>query len=192
MIAYLKGRIIFKKDNFIILLCGEVGYKVFAIARDLAKIKAGDKVEFFTHHYVREDEMRLYGFFEWKELQMFELLFSVTGIGPKSALGIIEIAPVETIISAIKSGDKAILTRVSGVGRKTAERVILELQGKIPAGEISAKSVDSGKKYAELIDALTSMGYSVSEARSAIENIPGDIVDTGQALKVALKELGRR
>lgn len=193
MIAYVKGRVIFKGGTFVILLCGDVGYKVFVISRDLSKIKTGDAAEFFTHHYVREDDMRLYGFIEWRELEMFELLFSVTGIGPKSAMGILELAPVETIVSAIRSGDKTVLTKVSGIGRKTAERVILELQGKVPAGDINIKGGgDSGKKYAELIEALTGLGYSIAEARAAIEKVPGDVTDISQSLKMALKELGSR
>ncbi len=192
MIAFVKGQVMFKGENFIILLCGEVGYKVFLIARDLIKIKIGDSAEFFTHHYVREDEMRLYGFIEWRELQMFDLLFSVTGIGPKSAMGILELAPVDTIISAIQSGDKTVLTKVSGIGKKTAERVVLELQGKVPVLPPGAKSESAGKNYAELLEALTGMGYSVGEARLAMEKIPSEIKDIGQALKIALKELGGR
>lgn len=192
MIAYLKGRAIFKGGNFIIVLCGEVGYKVFILSRQLVNINQDDAVEFFTYHYVREDEMRLYGFSNRKELDLFELLLSVSGIGPKSAQGILEIAPVETIISAIRNGDKAVLTKVSGIGRKTAERVILELQSKAASLDMSDKKSSTSQKYAELLDALTGMGYSVLEARSAIEKIPKDADDLGQALKIALKELGSR
>jgi holliday junction DNA helicase RuvA len=191
MIAKIKGKIDFLKDSYAVVDVNGVGYKVFVTPFTQGKISGveGD-VELYIHTYVREDILALYGFLSLAELEMFELLISISGIGPKAAIGILTIAEPKTIRTAILNNDPSILTKVSGVGKKTAERVILELKNKI------ADLPESQRKEAmadnDAIEALTTMGYSVTEAREALKIVPPSITDVGERIKTALKSLGRK
>lgn len=189
MISFLKGSIKLKQDDFAIVVVGGIGYKVFLLERDLFKTKAGETAEFFTYHYVREDDERLYGFSKPEELEMFELLFSVTGIGPKSAMGILNIAPLKSLEAAIAQKDVSLLTKVSGVGKKTAERVVLELASKIKS---SGKAGKETPGLSDAVEALVSLGYSRTQALSALEKIPEDISDAAEKVRLALKSLGKK
>lgn len=190
MIAKIKGQIEYIKDSYVVVDVNGIGYKVFVTPFVQGKVASMESVEFYIHTYVREDILALYGFLTLEELEMFELLISISGIGPKAANGILSIADVKTIRTAILNEDPSILTRVSGVGKKTAERVILELKNKI------ADLPESQRKEAladnDAIEALTTMGYSVTEAREALKIVPNDITDVGQRVKMALKSLGRK
>jgi Holliday junction DNA helicase RuvA len=191
MISYIKGKVILKSENFIIVSTGNVGYKVF-IMSDLGKI--GEDVELFTHLNVREDALVLYGFLEYKELELFELLISISGIGPKAGMGILSLADPETVKIAIAKGDSSILTKVSGIGKKTAERVILELRNKFSISDVENlgdKTKEIGD-YSDAVEALVSLGYSSAEAKKALSNISPEIKDISERIKMALKELGRR
>lgn len=190
MIAKLKGKIEYIRDNYAVVDVAGIGYKVFMTAHGLGKVAGQKEAEIFIHTHVREDAINLFGFLNLEELEMFELLISISGVGPKSALGILTIATTKTIRAAILNEDSSILTKVSGIGKKTAERVILELQNKVadlPEGEKEAASVDS-----DAIDALMAMGYSAYEAREALKNVAKDVKDVGQRVKLALKSLGRK
>ena len=121
---------------------------------------------------------------------MFELLMSISGIGPKAAIGILTIADVKTIRTAILNEDPSVLTKVSGVGKKTAERVILELRNKIEG--LSGQEKDEVMADSDALEALTSMGYSVSEAREALKMVSAQIKDVGERVKLALKNLGKK
>lgn len=190
MISHLKGKIILKKEKFIIISTGNVGYKIFIIS-DYGEV--GKEVELFTYLNVREDALTLYGFAEYKQLELFELLISVTGIGPKAGMGILSLADPETIKIAIAKGDSNILTRVSGIGKKTAERVILELGNKFTVSDVEnmeEKTKEIGN-HSDALDALISLGYSPSDAKKALANISPEIKDVGEKIKKALKELGR-
>jgi holliday junction DNA helicase RuvA len=189
MISYLKGTIKIKEQDFAILVVGDIGYKVFGLARDLAKVKIGGIAEFFTYHYVREDDARLYGFISREDQKMFELLFSVTGIGPKSAMGILNAAPIDSLKSAIAKSDTSLFTKVSGVGRKTAERVILELSSKIK--DFGGVSRDT-EGMSDAIEGLMSLGYSRVQALKALEKVPEDITDPAKKIHLALKSLGEK
>ncbi len=191
MISYLKGKIILKKEKFIIISTGNVGYKVFVMS-SLGEV--GEEIELFTYLNVREDLLALYGFKEYKELELFELLISVTGIGPKAGMGILALADPETIKIAIAKGDSSILTRVSGIGKKTAERVILELGNKFTISDVENmedKTREIGN-HSDALDALASLGYSPNDAKKALANISPEIKDVGEKIKKALKELGKR
>ncbi len=189
MIGYLQGKIEFKKNKFVIVSVGGVGYKVYACPETIEKLgQEGNEATFFVYHHLRENTSDLYGFLTYQEQDFFEQLISVSGIGPKAALSIMMLAPAETLRQAIASGQKALLTKVSGIGQRTAERIILELKDKIfvPVGEIQKLSSDS-----EAVDALTSLGYSQSQARQALSQAPAEISNLEERIKQALKILAK-
>ncbi|KKQ46313.1 MAG: Holliday junction ATP-dependent DNA helicase RuvA [Candidatus Moranbacteria bacterium GW2011_GWC2_37_8] len=190
MIAKLNGKVDFLKDSYVVIDVNGIGYKVFVTMHTFGMIAGKQSVELYTHTYVREDILALYGFLELDELEMFELLIGISGIGPKAAIGILTIADPKTVRTAVLNEDATILTRVSGVGKKIAQRVILELKNKIvdiPAHERAQVTNDT-----DALEALVAMGYSVSEARETLKIIPQSIQDVGERVKLALKNLGRK
>lgn len=192
MIAYLKGIVMAKNNNNLVLETGGVGYQVFAGENFLADLKTGEICELFTHHRVREEVSDLYGFRNLEELDLFELLLSVSGVGPKSALAVISLASTADIKEAIIRGDANLLTKVSGIGKKTAERLVLELKNKVARG--SGASIllgGSGSGTSDELDALMSLGYSVNEAREALNKVEVSITSSAGRVKAALKQLGR-
>jgi Holliday junction DNA helicase RuvA len=189
VIAKISGKIAFFRDNYVVVDVTRVGYKIFVTDFAMGKIAGKEEVELYTHTYVREDTLSLYGFLSLDELEMFELLISISGIGPKAGIGILSIAEPKTIRTAVISGDSSILTRVSGVGKKTAERVILELKNRI--AELPGEDQGAARADSEAIEALTSLGYSVSQAREALKNVPEKIKDVSERVKEALKRLGK-
>lgn len=194
MISFLRGAILTKGANYVIIRVGDIGYKVFVNPMMQAELNVGQSVEIYTHQYVREDALDLYGFKSLAELEMFEMLLSISGIGPKSALGVLAIASPEDISESIARGDSALLTKVSGIGRKTAERVVLELREKI--GKIffhTKTSQESGSiaASADEIDALMALGYSLAQAREALREVDPEVKDSGERIRGALKKLGR-
>ncbi len=190
MIAKIKGNIDFLRDNYVVIDVNGIGYKIFVSPYTFGKLAGEEEIELFTHTYVREDALSLYGFFSLEELEMFELLISISGIGPKAALGILSIADPVAIRTAVQNEDPSILTRVSGVGKKTAERVILELKNKVaglPVGQSKQVQTD-----ADALEALISLGYSVSEAREALKHVPKDVMDVSERVKTAMRNLGKK
>lgn len=189
MIAKITGKIAYFRDNYVVVEVSGVGYKIFVTEFSMGKIAGKEEISLFTHTYVREDTLSLYGFMTLEELEMFELLISISGIGPKAAIGILSIAEPKTIRTAVISGDSSILTRVSGVGRKTAERVILELKNRI--AELPGEDQGTAKADSEAIEALISLGYTNAQAREVLKNIPDNIKDVSEKVKAALKSLGK-
>jgi Holliday junction DNA helicase RuvA len=188
MIGSVNGKIQHKASSFIILECAGVGYKVFITPVLLAQLKAGQQLGLVTHTYVREDQITLYGFPSLPELEFFELLLTVSGVGPKSALGIMSLASLDMIKSAIVSEDPSVFTKVAGIGRKTAERVIIELKDKLKDAEQRAPVA---REHSDALDALTALGYSQQEARDALKSVPPDITNLQDKVKLALKKLTR-
>ena len=131
MIAYLKGKIKFKYSGFLVVETGGVGYKVFIPLSVLEESKEDEEIELFVSQYVREDRLDLFGFKSLEEMEFFEQLQGVSMVGPKSALSLLGVAKLDEIKKAIIHGDPEILTKVSGVGKKTSERIVLELKNKI-------------------------------------------------------------
>ena len=190
MIAQLEGKIVGMRGNAVILEVAGIGYLVFVSTYTLGKVASLERVLFHIHTHVREDQLSLYGFLNEEELTMFELLISISGIGPKVALSILSIADVNTIRTAIVNKDPSILTRVSGVGKKTAERVIVELQNKVDA--VGVEDQASALRGQDTIEALTSMGYSITEAREALKLVPAEITDVSKRIRQALRNLGKK
>lgn len=189
MIAKINGKIAYFRDHYVVVDVGGVGYKAFVTDFTMGKIAGKVEIELFTHTYVREDTLSLYGFLILDELEMFELLISISGIGPKAAIGILSIAEPKTIRTAVISGDSSILTRVSGVGRKTAERVILELKNRI--AELPGEDQGTARADSEAIEALTSLGYSATQARVALKAVPEKVKGVSERVRAALKSLGK-
>ena len=184
MFAQLTGEIVRMIDGYIVLDVSGVGYKVSVSPYTAGKIAGtSGALSLHIHTHVREDQLALYGF-----VTLFETLLSISGVGPKVALGILSVAEPNTIRSAVVGRDPSILTGVSGVGKKTAERIIVELQNKVtaPIGGTAGSVAEQ-----EALEALLSLGYNVTEAREALKNIPKDIKDVGARVRAALKNLGK-
>ena len=190
MIGFLEGKLGGITGGSALVLCGGVGYKVAVSAYALGKIAGLETVALHIHTHVREDQLNLFGFLDEDELEMFELLISVSGIGPKAALGILSIADPNTIRTAIVHKDASLLTRVSGVGKKTAEKVIVELQNKVKESELRGTAQAVADQDA--LEALTAMGYTVSDAREALKLVAPDVRDVGARIRQALKNLGKK
>ncbi len=189
MIRKIYGEVDYVGKNYAVVETGKIGYQVFFNEVSLGKLAADKNKEFeiFTYTYVREDQLSLFGFLSKEELEMFELLLSINGIGPRAALGILNIADPKMIRSAISKGDSSILTKVSGVGKKTAERVVMELQNKIE--EMPEAESQEAQSDQDVVDALLSMGYSISEARQAAGSVPKKIEDVSERIREALKAM---
>lgn len=189
MIASLEGVITQREDGSIVLSVVGVGYRIFITSETNKKLKKeGGTICLFTHLAVRETSMDLYGFLDKKELLFFQMLISISGIGPKSALAILSIADVETLERAVSAGDSSYLTQVSGIGKKNAEKIVLELSDKIDA-IIDLSEGTTFKDEADTLEALIALGYGTKEARDALKNVPKDAVGTSDRLKEALKML---
>jgi len=191
MIYSVEGKIVGRGDFFVVVEIGGLGLKISTDARTLREIsKTGDKVRLFCYLYVREDQLELYGFKEEETLRLFEMLNTVAGIGPKTALGILDVDTVSNIMAAIIERRAELLTRTSGIGRKTAERIILELHGKIklPKAKALTEKMDIDR---EVEEALTGLGYARVEVRKAVEAVPETEKTLEERLKFALKTLSR-
>ena len=185
MIAYLEGKILFKGvKNIIVLTPAGIGYKVYLSSDTLTKIGAKKEISLWTHLSVKEGALDLFGFIDEEELGFFEILISISGIGPKTALGLIGIAPIPALKKAIASGDTTYLTKVSGIGKKTAEKIVLELRDKLSA----SKDGPDLKHEIDVLEALYSLGYSREEAREALKKVSAS-ASTEAKIKEALKIL---
>lgn len=188
MIGSIKGEIVLKNENFLIVETGGVGYKINTPPEDLSNVqKVGDTIFLWIHTHIREDAMDLYGFMDYKELKFFEMLISVPSIGPRSGLAILGIASIETLQKAIFTNDTAYLTKISGIGRKTAEKIVLELRDKVE-GEDTGSSL---QVELDALEALKSLGYSQIQARDALKKVSVD-ADTSTKVREALKILGSK
>ena len=192
MISYLEGKILDKNEKFFVVDVSDVGYKIFSHSGILEKIpENGQNVKIWTHLYIREDAMDLYGFLNKEELEFFEILISISGIGPRSALGILEGAPVSSLKQAIVSEDETFFTKVSGIGRKTAQRLILELKSKLAKTVVLEKG-ESFKEMGDAFEALVALGYRQSDVRRVLNELPKDMKSAEAKVKEVLKRLGRR
>jgi Holliday junction DNA helicase RuvA len=186
MIGHLKGNILAQDLKSIILDVAGVGYKVFTNTSTLPTGKT-QTLELWTYLAVRETALDLYGFATQEELHFFELLMTVSGIGPKSAMGILSIATIPNLRHAITSGDVSHLTKVSGIGKKNAEKIVLELKDKLDG--LSTDMSHSVSGDVDALEALKSLGYGEREAREALKKAEGDT--TEKKVRSALKNLNK-
>ena len=201
MIGSIKGSVGYLGPDFCLIeTAGGVGYRVFMPAAHLAQLALGAQVKVHTHTAVREDAILLYGFLSQEYYALFELLLGVSGVGPKMALGILSAIKPDAFYLAVQSRDVKTLTKLPGIGKKTAERMLLELQDKVgpmtgEAGSDFGESVAAGGSgaVAEAMEALVSLGYSNSEIMPVLKQIPdADKLSGEEVLRQALKLFAKR
>ena len=183
MVSFLRGKVKHRLKNCLILEVNNIGYQVFVTPTFLADVKEDDEISLYTHQYVREDALNLYGFKSLDELRIFEDLISVSGVGPKSALSVLTIAAPTEIEQAIERGDASLLIKVSGIGKKTAQRIVLELKGKL----IKDDEVHISSENEEVVEALVGLGYKERVARQVVNKLPEGIESMSEKIREALK-----
>jgi Holliday junction DNA helicase RuvA len=202
MYAYIKGRLDYKHNDYLVVEAGGIGYR---INTSLATIEAagsvGSEVKLYTHLYVREDIMSLYGFISQEELGMFELLLTVSGVGPKAAISLASAVSPSKFGLAVITDDTKTLTKAQGIGSKMAQRIILELKDKIkkeqlavPAGDTrqyAAAASSENTRVSEAISALMVLGYTAIEASRAVSAVYSEDMDLETIIKGSLKSLVR-
>jgi Holliday junction DNA helicase RuvA len=189
VIGSVRGRVTHLGLDFALGEGGGLGYRIVAGPALLAKLRQGSEASVFTHHLVREDQQALFGFATTEELAFFELLMTVSSVGPRLALAIVSAHPVTKLQLAIVTDDADVFTSVSGVGRKTAQRIILELKEKVHAAGIAAGG--AAATDSDVVAALESLGYSANEARKAAAAVAGTEGQLDARIKAALQELAR-
>ena len=191
MIGHIDGNIIFSCDKYIILDVNGIGYKVYISLDTISTISGNNEVALWTHLVVKEDALDLYGFLNQEELEFFKLLIGISGIGPKGALGIMSVASLKTLCSAIRDGDTSYLTKVSGIGKKNAQKIILELKDKVTSFSDVEETNLGRNENVDVVEALKSLGYKENEAREAVKKLPPEIKGTAQKVTEALKLIGK-
>ncbi|MCX8129382.1 MAG: Holliday junction branch migration protein RuvA [Clostridia bacterium] len=201
MFAYIKGILSYKHNEYLVVEANGIGYKIYTAISTVEAVGAvNTEVKIYTHLYVREDIMSLYGFSTMEELGMFELLISVSGVGPKAAISVISSVPPSKFGLAVITDDTKTLTKAQGIGNKMAQRIILELKDKIKkeqlvaVNNISEEQVVMNKessRVSEAVSALMVLGYTPLEASKAVSAVYSEDMDLEQIIKSALKGLVR-
>ena len=197
MIASVEGKVGAVAVDSLVIEVNGIGYRVFAAPAILATAQPGSTIKLFTYHLVREDQQALFGFRTTEDLGFFNLLLTVTGVGPKVALAIVGSRPTPDLQLAIMAQDQAVLVSIPGIGRKLADRIIFELKEKVAAAGIAASSLTGagiGAAESEVIGALQALGYSLAEAREASRIALADATIGGtleDRVKAALRSLLR-
>ena len=190
MISRLRGRIENIADDHIIVDIGPMGLTVFTPADQLVSYQVGQPVALFTHLHVREQELTLFGFATEEDMDLFLVLLGVSGVGPKLALSILSTLPPDTIRMAVANDEPALLTRVPGIGTKSAKKILFHLKDKMGVPEFEGiGSVPITDEDTEVIEALTSLGYSIVEAQRAVQGVPKDVTGVEDRLRAALAQL---
>ncbi len=191
MIGILKGKIEYREDPYLIIDVNGVGYRVLVSSSVLSKINGtGETIKLYTHTHVREDLLELYGFTEPQDLKLFKHLISVSGIGCKTALAIYSVGSRQEIIQAIVGNDVAFFTSVPRLGKKNAQKIIIELKNKL-GGEGDLDLSQDGSEAREVVAALKTFGFTPLEARSALKALNGAGETVGEKVRLALKYLGK-
>jgi Holliday junction DNA helicase RuvA len=191
MIGAIKGNAQRFSHNTLLIFAGGVGYRVYANTKLIEKIKPEEEVRIFIHTHVKEDIFDLYGFYSREELSLFELLIEVSGVGPKTALSLLE-QGVSEIKEAIVSSDVDFFLGIPRIGKKNAQRIIIDLKSKIGSlVELDLTGEESGKTH-DVIEALTSMGFKKFEVQEVLRKLPKEVETTEDRIREALKRLGGR
>jgi Holliday junction DNA helicase RuvA len=183
MIGSLRGTVLEIRSPVILVEVHGIGYSVTVSIPTLSSLKVGTEAFFYIHDHVREDARDLYGFATLDEVDFFKKLLGVSGVGPKAALAILSSGPFDQVRRAVMSADLSMLTSVPGVGTKTAQKVVLELKGKL----VEEQEITGGDR--EVVEALVSLGYTSSKAREALKLVDSSIEDTSERIRRALKNL---
>lgn len=202
MFAFLRGKLVTKGTNFVILEVNNIGYRVYVPQRVMSGLDTDSEIMLHTYLQVREDDISLYGFTELETLSLFETLLTVSGVGPKLAVSIVDAMPSTQFIQAILQNELAILTRIPGIGKKTAQRLVLELKDKLEArADTFAVGADvmpmvGNSVENQVVAALTTLGYRGDEATGALQAAAKqkpELLDSESGLlREALKYLGSR
>ncbi|MBA7619724.1 Holliday junction ATP-dependent DNA helicase RuvA [subsurface metagenome] len=193
MIASLHGKLESLGSDWAVINVNGVGFQVYMPTSTLSTLGTiGEEVHLHTHLVMREDSATLYGFNTDEELELFQILIGVSGLGPKLALAVLSTMSVERASMAIATGSIDLLTVIPGIGKKMAERLVLELKDKIGAGLIAAPTTQLAPDNAEVIAALTSLGYSISEASRSVATLPPSELSLEEKIKLALQYFGSK
>ncbi|HEX7474485.1 MAG TPA: Holliday junction branch migration protein RuvA [Dehalococcoidales bacterium] len=193
MIAGVKGIIEAIGTSWVIVDVGGVSFQVFLPTSTLATLGTiGQEIKLHTHLHVREDSLMLFGFSSAKELALFETVITVKGIGPKLGLSMLSSMEADQLVMAIAGGDFNLLSTVPGIGKKTAERIVLELKDKIGGSWALTQDLEYVQENGEVVQALTSLGYSVAEATRAVATLPSAKMDLEEKIRLALHYLGEK
>ena len=192
MIASLQGKIESLGNDWAIINVNGIGFQVYTPTSTLSTLgTAGEEVKLYTHLHLREDNVTLYGFGSAEELWLFQTLISVTGLGPRLALAMLSAMSVDQLTMAIATGSTDLLTTVPGIGKKVAERIILELKEKTGAGWVITPATQLARENTDVLAALTSLGYSAAEATKAVATLPPDQnLSLEDKIKLALQYFG--
>jgi holliday junction DNA helicase RuvA len=190
VIASVEGRIAARQRDALVVSVGGIGLHILCPQPLLAAARVGEPVLLFTHLIVRDDELALVGFATEDELSLFEALLGVAGIGPKSALSILSAMPPDTLRLAIGQEQPEVIARAPGIGKKTAQKIVLELRDKVGMAETIEGLAALTEADTAVIDALTSLGYSVIEAQRAVQGLPREVTDVAERLRQALSSFG--
>lgn len=192
MIYSLSGKLAGRRENFIILEAGGIGFKVYLSPRSAQSLpQAGENLKVYCSLYNRENEpFEMFGFLSEDELYIFEKLNKVSGVGPKTAMAVMSVAPIDQLAAAINEGKTELLTKASGIGKKTAERIVVDLKGKLSVGTPaeSAQSLNLMESDVELEETLISLGYSRQQAKAAVGKLDPKITGFKERLKETLKK----
>ena len=190
MIAHINGIIVEKFNNSLIVDVHGVGYEIMVPTPDFEDVKLGEERKFYTYHAIRENAEDLYGFSSLAAKKIFELLISVQGVGPKAGMAILSLAEAEEVRNAIANADTAFISKATGVGKKSAERVIVDLRDKVGVpsryGATKAKFASVEEKADEALDALIALGFPLKEATAALEKVD-PALPVEERVKLALK-----
>ncbi len=191
MIAFVRGVVAEKFMNSVVVDVAGVGYEVQVSVTDYDRANLNDEIKFYTYHHVREQAEELFGFSSLAAKRLFEMLITVQGVGPKAAIAILSLGEAEIVRSAIASADAVFVAKASGVGKKTAERVIVDLRDKVGAPTVFSQTSQNISQFIsagdEALDALMALGFSLADATAALGDVAKDL-PTGERVKLALRQ----